>query len=72
VRLGKKNDAGHTTRELASLWGVSVREVRDRLQLATDLGRLSVGRRNVSGIDGRSMPVPVYTIRPNTRAAERK
>jgi len=72
VRLGKKNDAGHTTRELAVIWRIEPKNVRERLRQAQALGRLVVGRRSAPGIDGRSSLVPVYTIRPNTRAAERK
>jgi hypothetical protein len=62
VALGNRNDEGHTTKELAAALGASECAVLTRLQQARDLGRLVVGRRTITSLDGRKAQVPVYRV----------
>lgn len=68
VALGKKNDAGHTAKELAAAAGCSVKTMLVRLQQAQSLGRLAVGQRSVIRLDGRPMQAPVYRVTPPAKA----
>lgn len=62
--LGKRNDEGHTLRELCDLAGLSNRTMEQRLRRAQEAGRLVVGRRTVPRIDGIPTQVPVYRVLP--------
>lgn len=62
--LGKRNDEGHTMRELCELAGLSNRTMEQRLRRAQEAGRLFVGRRTVPRIDGIPAQVPVYRVLP--------
>ena len=63
TRLSSLNDVGLTVDEWAEKVGVSTATIRRRLKQARSLGLLVVGRRTVSGIDSRRIPVPVYLIK---------
>lgn len=60
--LSKRSDAGHTTDEIAENTGMSTRLVRERLKDVAKIGRLRVGRRSCTTIDGKTYLAPVYTI----------
>lgn len=59
----RKSDDGHTTRELASAWGVSENATKARLRVLADSGKLIVGQRPFQRIDGKSCSVPVYRLK---------
>ena len=60
----EQNDEGHTTRELAELWGCNHRTAVARLEEIHRAGRLIVGRKTVMAIDGRRARVPTYRLKP--------
>jgi hypothetical protein len=62
VALGRKNDAGHTTAELAAAAGCSGRTMLGRLKQAQQMGRLVAGSRTVIRIDGMPTQIPVYRV----------
>lgn len=65
--LGRRNDKGMTLAELCTATGLSDRAVYKRIVLAQKAGRLVVGRRSGSTVDGRGKLSPVYTILPAAR-----
>lgn len=58
----RTSDDGKTSREIAELLKVSVNRAAELLALAQAEGRLVVGRRQKTTIDGRKTTVPVYSI----------
>lgn len=62
VALGRKNDEGHTTAELAAAAGCTVKAMCARLNQARALGRLTLGFRSIQRIDGRMCQTPVYRV----------
>ena len=62
ARLTAKSDDGLTSEELAEAWGLSDRTTMKRLRLAHTKGWVKVGRRTIERMDGKPMPVPVYTV----------
>ena len=62
ARLSSRNDLGMTLYELAEAAGVSDRTMGKRLREAHKKGWVTVGRRQVVRLDGKPMPVPVYTV----------
>lgn len=60
----RSSDEGMTVGEWGEALGCGPRTARGRLGLAHRAGRLVVGRRSVTGIDGRRMLVPVYRVVP--------
>lgn len=60
--LSQRSDDGHTVAEIAENTGMTERQVRQRLKDASKMGRLRVGRRSSTAIDGKGTLVPVYTI----------
>ena len=62
ARLTAKSDDGLTSEELSEAWGLSDRTTMKRLRLAHKKGWVKVGRRTISRMDGKPMPVPVYTV----------
>ena len=62
ARLTAKSDDGLTSEELSEAWGLSDRTTMKRLRLAHKKGWVKVGRRTIARMDGKPMPVPVYTV----------
>lgn len=71
VALGKRNDEGSTAKELADSAGCSVKIMLVRLGQAKSLGRLEVGFRTTSRLDGRSLQVPVYRVLPPAKRGKK-
>jgi len=55
-----EDSKGYTMQELCQLTGHSQRWVSQRLNCFRNQKRLTVGRRTISGVDGRLQHVPVY------------
>lgn len=58
------DDAGMTARELAAALKIHRITMQERLQQLAAQGRLVAGKRAVRRIDGVSMRVPVYRVKP--------
>jgi predicted ArsR family transcriptional regulator len=58
----KTEDVGETADELATRWQVTIKAARERLQMLSAAGKLTVGQRTVTRIDGRRCCVPVYVV----------
>lgn len=57
-----KDDAGETADELATRWEVTIKAARERLQMLAAAGKLTIGQRRTTRIDGRQCLVPVYRV----------
>jgi predicted ArsR family transcriptional regulator len=58
----KTEDAGETADELATRWQVTIKAARERLQMLSAAGKLTVGQRTVTRIDGRKALIPTYRV----------
>jgi predicted YcjX-like family ATPase len=63
----KPADVGHTAIELAAAWDVGLHVCRARLSALQRAGRLVVGTRKTTRLDGRPCTIPVYAIKPAPR-----
>lgn len=71
VALGRRNDEGSTAVELADSARCSVKLMLVRLRHAKAMGRLEVGFRSTSRLDGRALQVPVYRVLPPPKGKRR-
>ena len=58
------SDDGMTLGEMGTATGVGAKRLRLALRTLLDAGRLEVGRRLITSIDGRKCFVPVYRVKP--------
>lgn len=56
----RKNDAGYTAKEVAEVLGVSLLAARHMIGHAVAAGRVEVGSRTITRIDGKPSRAPVY------------
>lgn len=62
-RLSRRKVDGHTTRELAAIWGLCLRVTRERLRDLCESGMARmVGHRSETRMDGRPNQTPVYKL----------
>lgn len=61
------SDEGLTARDLAKALRLSVQRVRTRLQLLSEAGRLTVGKRHVMAIDGTMRSCAVYQLKKKSK-----
>jgi hypothetical protein len=57
------NDQAKTCRELAAMFQIGERKMRERLATLTQQDRVRVYRKMVTDVTGRSYPVPAYVLR---------
>jgi hypothetical protein len=72
--VAEPDDEGETAEELANRWEVPIKAARERLQMLAAAGKLKVGKRKTTRIDGRQCCVPVYavkTIKPTRSPSNR-
>jgi len=68
---GESRNEGYTTAELSERWGVGTLATRARLKEAQRMGWLCVTRGMRYAIDGRQLPVPLYSFRRPSKASKR-
>jgi predicted YcjX-like family ATPase len=68
----KPADVGHTAIELAAAWDVGLHVCRARLSALQRAGRLIVGTRKTTRLDGHPCTIPVYAIKPGGQSTGQK
>ena len=66
-RLAQRGDEGATTHELAMAWGCNLQKARERIKALIGAGRVALGFKYATGIDGRRTRVPVYRLKQKGR-----
>jgi hypothetical protein len=56
-------DPGMTSQEIADETGMDVKRVREWIRDELNAGRLTCGKRPLTGIDGRQTKTPVYAVK---------
>lgn len=71
LTAAKRSDDGLTAEELAEAAGCTVKKMRERLRKVAAAGRLVVGTKLITRIDGRPNPVPAYRLRPSSTSCSK-
>ncbi len=61
--IGRKNSAGATTCEIGEKLGRGTKWVREKIGALIRQGKISVGRKSITRIDGTIAMVPVYLFK---------
>lgn len=69
MRLQRSDSDGLSSQELAEAWGCCRKMALDRIKLLK--GRLVVGRRRDTAVDGKACIVPTYKLLPAKAAKKR-